>query len=183
MDTQEKSPRKTYTRHGDSGITSLASGRRVSKMSPQIAACGDLDELNSFIGLLACEAPPSVLPELRRIQHKLLDAGSLVSGSPKAAACFDGSETDALENQIDRLQAAVGKREGGFVLPGGCRTAALAHVCRRAERSICALETGNRHAALACFMNRLSDYFYTLALFFNHFHDQNEIKWEKGFCC
>lgn len=183
MSEQPNKTPRVYTRSGDGGMTSLSSGRRVRKTEAHIVACGDLDELNSFIGLLACEAEGSERAALRDIQRRLLDAGGCVAGFFPAWERFNGSETGELEARIDRLQAAADRREGRLVLPGGCRCAALSHVCRsvcrRAERSVCAAEEGEEFSPLRSFLNRLSDYFFVLALFFNHFHDLKEIKWEK----
>jgi cob(I)alamin adenosyltransferase len=139
------------TRTGDRGTTGLGDGSRVDKDAPRIAAMGDVDELNSTLGLLRCEAlPPAIDTLLARIQNDLFDLG--------AELCIPGhvalnkEHVLFLEEALAQHNAALGKLQE-FILPGGTRAAALAHVartvCRRAERSVIALDKAESIAATA----------------------------------
>ncbi|MCW5594527.1 MAG: cob(I)yrinic acid a,c-diamide adenosyltransferase [Rhodocyclaceae bacterium] len=174
---------KIYTRTGDAGTTGLADGSRVAKDSPRIAALGDLDELNSVIGLLLTE---EVAEDLRTllvgIQHDLFDLGGemAIPGS----ALLDGKSVDELERAIDRYNAELGPLKE-FILPGGTRAAALAHlaraVCRRAERRLVAVaaqeaisEAGRKY------VNRLSDLLFVLGRTLNRLAGHGDVLWQKG---
>ena len=158
------------TRTGDDGTTGLGDGSRTAKDSLRIAALGDVDELNSVIGLLLVEAMPDDIREaLVGIQHDLFDLGGEL--------CIPGFENvaDAQVARLDELLAhynAALPRLQEFILPGGSRAAALAHVgrtvARRAERAIVAL--GHEEAVRpACrqYVNRLSDLLFVLARVLN----------------
>ena len=149
---------RIYTRGGDKGETSLGDGSRVSKLDPRVAAMGDVDELNSFLG---------VAGGLDRIQNELFDLGADLS------VPYAGNEdrlriTDAavgrLEEEIDAANASLPELKS-FVLPGGNERAArlfLARaVCRRAERAVLAVPDTNPLAAR--YLNRLSDLLFVLA--------------------
>ena len=171
-----------YTRTGDDGTTDLSAGRRVRKDEVHVVACGDIDELNSFIGFLAVEIEGAERTFLQNIQHQLLCAGALVAGfGSKTGIRFDEA-SDHMEQRINELQLQADRKGAQFVLPGGCRAAALAHVCRtvcrRAERSVWAAADAELRPA-AVFLNRLSDYLFALALNLNHFYETAEIKWKK----
>jgi len=162
-----------YTGGGDKGMTSLAGGRRVPKTHPRLEAYGTIDELNSFLGLLITETGDKQIQELLLfVQSKLFDAGSYLAADP--------SETDyplesrIAENAIKRIEEAIDRIDSllpkmkGFVLPGGTRAAALAHVCRtvcrRAERAVFKLaETETVEENIFVFMNRLSDLLFVIA--------------------
>ena len=156
---------KIATRTGDRGETGLGDGTRVGKDSARIQALGDIDELNSTIGVLLAEKLPAKLrEELLEIQHTLFDLGGEV--------CIPGHRmvTEAHVARLDALLAAHNrtlKPLKEFILPGGTRAAALAHlartVCRRAERSVVALsrvEPAGAHALQ--YLNRLSDLLFVL---------------------
>jgi cob(I)alamin adenosyltransferase len=161
---------KIYTRTGDDGSTGLADGSRVAKDSPRIAALGDLDELNSVVGLLLTEElPEDVRVLLTGIQHDLFDLGGemAIPGS----ALLNEKSVGELEAAIDRTNAELGPLKE-FILPGGTRSAALAHVsrtvARRAERSVIALAaTQPIHDAPRQYLNRLSDLLFVLARVLN----------------
>src|SRR5262245_18466833 len=132
---------KISTRTGDAGSTGLGDGARVSKDHPRVRALGDVDELNSALGLLVAEVQPAEVSELlREVQHDLIDLGGELS-IPGHAMLGDA--------QVSRLDAAIEQWNAElpalkeFILPGVARPAALAHlartVCRRAERSVVAL--------------------------------------------
>ena len=174
---------KIYTRTGDAGTTGLGDGSRVGKDSPRIAALGEADELNSLVGVLLCEELPAEVRELLvGIQHDLFDLGGEIS-VPGAAFLRPG--------QPARLEAAIDRYNGEleplkeFILPAGCRAAALAHmarsVCRRAERSVVALAAGQPVSEAARqYLNRLSDLLFVLARWLNKRAGGGDVLWQKG---
>ncbi|HEY4542747.1 MAG TPA: cob(I)yrinic acid a,c-diamide adenosyltransferase [Noviherbaspirillum sp.] len=173
---------KIVTRTGDDGSTGLGDGTRVPKHALRVQAMGDVDELNSQLGLLLCEAIPPVLQEeLLVIQHDLFDLGGEL--------CIPGYALVG-EAQVARLDGLLEKYNADlpplkeFILPGGSRAAALAHVCRtvcrRAERSVVALAAQEQvHAAPCHYLNRLSDLLFVLARVLNRHAGGNDVLWEK----
>ncbi|PTB21196.1 ATP:cob(I)alamin adenosyltransferase [Trinickia symbiotica] len=174
---------KIATRTGDDGTTGLGDGSRVPKDDARIAAIGDVDELNSQIGLLLCETlPDDVREALTVIQHDLFDLGGEL--------CIPGHTMigDAHLARIDDWLADYNAdlpplQE--FILPGGARPAALAHVCRtvcrRAERSIVALgKTQPLEAAPRRYVNRLSDLLFVLARVLNRAGGGADVLWQRG---
>lgn len=164
---------KIYTGGGDKGRTSLVGGFRVSKTHPRLEAYGTIDELNSFIGLLIAEIEDEDVCELLLfIQSKLFTVGSYLATDPtkteyKIESHVTGDSIERIEGAIDLMDSQLPKLKA-FVLPGGSRTAALAHVCRtvcrRAERNIYRLmETDSVEDLLLVFMNRLSDLLFVIA--------------------
>jgi len=158
---------KIYTRTGDDGTTGLASGERIAKTDPRVAAFGDVDELNSALGLLLAEAdvPPAIVASLERIQHELFEIGAELSlpGYRKIGA----EHVAALERDLDRLNEELPPLEE-FVLPGGTRAAAVCHlartICRRAERSAwAAADVAALNPDLLRYVNRLSDLLFVTA--------------------
>jgi cob(I)alamin adenosyltransferase len=180
---------KIYTKTGDSGETGLFGGGRVAKDHARVAAYGDVDELNSFIGL-ARAIPPGELfaTELEAIQRDLFSIGGhLATPDPdkvrKALEKADLSETRiaALEAVIDAADAELPALKA-FVLPGGCEKAAMLHVarvvCRRAERSVVALaRDADVPAQFLVYLNRLSDLLFTLARLANHRAGVGDVIW------
>jgi len=166
---------RIYTRGGDKGETSLGDGSRVSKLDPQVAAMGDVDELNSLIGLAG---------GLERIQNELFDVGADLS-VPFAEGDGRLRVTDAavtrLEREIDEANAALPDLKS-FVLPGGSERAAqlfLARaVCRRAERAVLGAPDTNPLAAV--YLNRLSDLLFVLARAANAEANVDEPLWRPG---
>lgn len=164
---------KIYTRAGDQGETGLLGGVHVPKDAEPLEVCGDLDELNSLLGLARCEALPQEIDALlEQLQRRLFDVGAVVVAvesdrpEPVAAANLD---VTALERAIDRFEAELAPARA-FILPGGTRAAAILHlaraVCRRAERRLVGLVRGkpaSRLPALVAYLNRLSDLLYILA--------------------
>jgi cob(I)alamin adenosyltransferase len=158
------------TRTGDNGTTGLGDNQRVSKNSLRVHAMGDVDELNSNLGVLLCEPmPDEVRALLVEIQHQLFNLGGELSIpgfellKPEAVLALDEALATYNE-QLPRLQE--------FILPAGTRGAALAHVCRtvarRAERAVVAL--GNEEALKETprqYLNRLSDLMFVLARVLN----------------
>lgn len=174
---------KIATRTGDDGSTGLGDGSRTGKDSRRIDAIGSVDELNSTIGLLQAEAlPDGVRTALTDIQHDLFDLGGEL--------CIPGLE-NLPDTRVGRLDALLEgynadlPRLQEFVLPGGSRPAALAHVartvCRRAERAIVAL--GREEAVRpVCrqYVNRLSDLLFVLARVLNREAGLADVMWQKG---
>lgn len=165
---------KVYTKSGDDGSTSLFSGGRVGKDHPRIEAYGTLDELNSTLGLLMCEPlPDGTAEEIREVQSRLFDlGGALADARGTLALGPEAFDTRVLEQWIDAMSRGLPELKA-FILPGGSRPAALAHVartlCRRAERRVLSLmgeDTPVPEGAVP-FLNRLSDYFFVLARFIN----------------
>ncbi len=153
---------RVTTKTGDTGNTSLADGSRVPKTHPRMYAIGAVDELNSYVGLLLTElAESSSLTEpCRQIQQELFDIGAYLA-TLGVTVCPDPRW---LEEQVSRLNEQLpALRE--FVIPGGTRAAALAHVCRtacrRAERYLWELEEAATEPAR--YTNRLSDLFFVMA--------------------
>src|SRR5450631_619542 len=173
---------KIATRTGDNGSTGLGDGSRTGKDGLRVHAMGDVDELNSHVGLLLCEDLPSALrEELISIQHDLFDMGGEL--------CIPGYQLIS-EQQVARLDALLERYNADlpalkdFILPAGSRGAAQAHVCRtvcrRAERAIVGLgkvESVNdnpRH-----YMNRLSDLLFVLSRVLNRYAGGSDVLWEK----
>ncbi|MDR2681044.1 MAG: cob(I)yrinic acid a,c-diamide adenosyltransferase [Tannerella sp.] len=164
---------KIYTGGGDKGKTSLVGGFRVSKTHPRLEAYGTIDELNSFIGLLITEVDDKdVCDLLQFVQSKLFTVGSYLATDPskteyKIESQISGDSIAKIEEAIDRADERLPKMKS-FVLPGGSRSAAIAHVCRtvcrRAERNIYRLaETDAVEEPVLVFMNRLSDLLFVIA--------------------
>lgn len=162
------------TRTGDDGTTGLGDNRRVSKNSLRVHAMGDVDELNSNLGVLLCEPmPDDVRALLVEIQHQLFNLGGELSIpgfellKPEAVLALD--EALAGHNaQLPRLQE--------FILPAGTRGASLAHVCRtvarRAERAVVALGAEEAlNDTPRQYLNRLSDLMFVLARVLNRHRD------------
>jgi len=170
------------TRTGDNGTTGLGDNKRVSKNSLRVHAMGDVDELNSNIGVLLCEEMPAdVRGVLVEIQHQLFNLGGELSIpgyellKPEAVLALDEALATYNE-QLPRLQE--------FILPAGSRAAALAHVCRtvarRAERAVVAL--GNEEAikeAPRQYLNRLSDLMFVLARVLNRMNGGDDVYWKS----
>jgi cob(I)alamin adenosyltransferase len=170
------------TRTGDAGTTGLGDNSRVSKNSLRVHAMGDVDELNSHIGLLLCEdLGDGVRPLLVEIQHQLFNLGGELSIPGfhllKDDAVLALDEALALHNEaLPRLQE--------FILPAGNRAASQAHVCRtvarRAERAVVAL--GNEEAlgeAPRQYLNRLSDLMFVLARVLNRMSGGDDVYWKS----
>ncbi|HEX9627344.1 MAG TPA: cob(I)yrinic acid a,c-diamide adenosyltransferase [Acidiferrobacterales bacterium] len=174
---------RIYTRTGDDGSTGLGDGTRVAKDSPRVEAFGTVDELNSVIGLMLCEALPDDLrATLERIQHELFDLGGelCIPGHRRMQA----AHVTALEQQLDAMNQSLAPLKE-FILPGGTRTAALANlarcVCRRAERRLMTLHRLEPVAAETLqYLNRLSDFLFVLARHVNRLGGRPDVLWQPG---
>jgi cob(I)alamin adenosyltransferase len=171
------------TRTGDTGTTGLGDNTRVSKNSLRVHAMGDVDELNSHIGLLLCESLPANVRELLiDIQHELFNLGGEL--------CIPGYEllkTDALlelDEALAHYNAQLPPLKE-FILPAGSRAASQAHICRtvarRAERTVVAL--GNEEALKdnpRQYLNRLSDLMFVLARVLNRVDGGDDVYWKSA---
>ena len=174
---------KIYTRTGDGGETGLGDGARTRKDSPLVVALGEIDELNSAIGvLLAEQIPEKIRAVLENIQHDLFDLGGDVS-IPGRATMTEG-QVQRLETLLDEFNSVLPPLKE-FILPGGTRAAGLAHlartVCRRAERSIVALSSAEKVADPArVYLNRLSDLLFVLGRALNREGGRGDVLWQQG---
>ena len=174
---------KIATRTGDDGTTGLGDGSRVDKDALRVQAMGDVDELNSHLGLLLCEdMPPDLREELVTIQHDLFDLGGEL--------CIPGFAM-ITDTQVARLDALLAKYNATlpalaeFILPAGSRAAAQSHVCRtvcrRAERAIVALGKAEQlNAQPRQYVNRLSDLLFVLARVLNRHAGGGDVLWQMG---
>ena len=179
---------KIYTKTGDAGTTSLVGGKRVDKACARLESYGTIDELNANIGLLLTYVTDASEKEcLISVQNCLFVIGAQLATEPESphqpACTITPDDVKELELSIDRASNDLPKWRG-FTLPGGCRAAALAHVCRtvcrRAERRILALNASEKvELQLLAYVNRLSDYFYVLALRLNFLQGTEEFLWKK----
>lgn len=171
---------KISTRTGDAGDTGLGDGTRVAKDSERINALGDVDELNSALGLvLAEDLPPEIRETFVDIQQDLFDLGGEIS--IPGHALLRAERVAYLERRLEAWNAGLPPLKE-FILPGGSRAAAAAHlartVCRRAERSLIALgrkdEVG---AAPRQYLNRLSDLLFVAARQLNRQAAHGDVQW------
>lgn len=171
---------KIATRTGDDGTTGLGDGRRTRKDAARIVALGDVDELNSALGVLLAEAlPDEVHRDLTSTQHELFDLGGELS-IPGYTLLADGAVL-RLDERLAHYNAALPALQE-FVLPGGSRAAALAHVaravCRRAERAVVALAAQESvNATARQYLNRLSDLLFVLARTLNREAGAGDEQW------
>jgi cob(I)alamin adenosyltransferase len=174
---------KIYTRTGDGGETGLGDGSRTRKDSPRVTALGEIDELNSVIGVVLAEAiPEKIRAVLENIQHDLFDLGGDVSIPGRAT--MTEAQVQRLETLLDEFNSPLPPLKE-FILPGGTRAAGLAHlartVCRRAERSIVALSSSEKVADPArIYLNRLSDLFFVLGRVLNREGGRGDVLWQQG---
>ena len=174
---------KIYTRTGDDGTTGLADGSRLDKDAVRVEAMGDVDELNSVVGLLLTEALPDRLRAmLSSIQHDLFDMGGELSlpGHTLIADAY----VARLERELETLNATLEPLKD-FILPGGGRAAATAHVartvCRRAERKLVTLSrTQSVSPLLLQYLNRWSDLLFVCARAINREAGGTDVLWEQG---
>ena len=174
---------KIVTRTGDAGTTGLGDGSRVAKDAARVEAIGAVDELNSTLGVLIAEGLPDAIAScLVDVQHDLFDLGGELSIPGYTAVTPE--QVLRLEQEVERLNADLAPLKE-FVLPGGTRAAALAHVartvCRRAERALVHLghaeplsEPSRRY------VNRLSDLLFVVARALNAAAGGSDVLWQKG---
>ncbi len=192
---------KIYTKGGDKGSTSLVGGKRVSKNHPRVEAYGDVDELISYIGVVISDAPQGVERDiLEKIQKELMliSAHFASDGTAKKMKELSEKEILFLEKEIDRMTDEI-PAQTAFILPGAPRVSSECHVartiCRRAERHAIAItgygcrpdgqseespeqcESADSVATGIKYLNRLSDYLFTLGRYYCHKCGGKEIFW------
>jgi cob(I)alamin adenosyltransferase len=191
------------TRTGDDGTTGLGDGSRVAKDSARVVAMGDVDELNSTLGLLRCEPLPALIDTLlNQIQNDLFDLGGELS--IPGFVLLAEERVLALDQALADYNAELPRLEE-FILPGGSRSAAIAHVartiCRRAERTVISLASQTPLAADSAdsadsaapadpappalrplaqqYLNRLSDLLFVLARTLNRVEGGDDVLWSR----
>lgn len=182
---------KIYTRTGDDGQTGLADGRRVNKSHPRIEAIGALDEFNSQLGLLLADLTEQqtettklqdIIDVLAPCQHRVFDMGGELA-MPEYQA-LEAAEITRIEDAIDQWNILLGPLEE-FILPGGSRLIAQAHVCRSsarlAERRCQALHSSEAlRPEMLGYINRLSDLLFVAARLIAHHQGSAEILWQAA---
>lgn len=177
---------KIYTKKGDKGETSLIGGVRVSKTDTRIEAYGTVDELNSVIGVIRDTAKDKSAEEnLLEIQNTLFIIGSELASAPGSKMNLPeikNSDIEILEKQMDKMNEELPDLRN-FILPGGDLAASHCHVarcvCRRAERRTVALASmAEVDEKIISYLNRLSDYLFTLARYYTHKHHGVETPWK-----
>lgn len=183
---------RIYTRTGDDGTTGLVGGKRIAKDAPRVEAYGDVDELNSHLGLIrtVCEEQKieKLVAIVSQIQNELFDLGSELATPPgekwEGMITVQESHSKQLESWIDELTAGIPELRS-FVLPGGTQLNSFMHiartVCRRAERSVLKLareEDVSKDAKM--YLNRLSDLLFAMARYESHRAKKPEYLWVPG---
>lgn len=172
---------KIYTRTGDAGDTGNADGSRISKNSTQIQTLGDVDELNSILGVLLSLAENTEIGDLiKKVQNDLFDIGAELSAS---VVVISNKHVSWLEHELDKMNESLPALKE-FILPGGGEAAALCHVarsvCRRAERSMVALSHDRQlRPELLSYINRLSDFLFVLARTLTKLTGDKEVYWQS----
>jgi len=178
---------KIYTRTGDSGETALLGGARVSKADPRVAAYGDVDELNAWLGfVLAGGVDATIASALEPIQRDLFAIGARLADPSRKVAnrvektAVNSGDVQRLEEAIDRLESDLPPLRR-FILPGGSSSGAALHVartvCRRAERTIVGLGSDHVEPEILEYLNRLSDLLFVMARAANHRDRAPEVEW------
>lgn len=183
---------KIYTKTGDNGSTRLVDGSCVDKFNPRVEAYGTVDELNSHLSLLKHTLSLLELEKccstLETIQHKLFVIGSLLATESDSVFSklpqITNNDIQLLESEIDFMTLNLPEIRN-FILPDGHISSIQAHIartlCRRAERRSAEVSTqDNKLSFCLIYLNRLSDYFFTLARYVNFMTQTNEIFWDKN---
>lgn len=178
---------RIYTKTGDKGETSLIGGVRVPKYHLRIESYGTVDELNSYLGLIADTNKSAEMNKvLHEIQDRLFTIGSVLASDPEKSKMkipdVHESDIEFLESHIDKMDDQLPQLKS-FILPGGNIVASHCHVarciCRRAERLVVHLSSETEVPdVIIRYLNRLSDYLFTLARFVVHEAGDNEIPWK-----
>ncbi len=179
---------KIYTKTGDDGVTCLATGRRINKDALRVEAYGEVDELNSLLGLAVAHGVSEPLqPAILKVQSTLFDLGADLACPPDEKSKMvvpriQDAHVVELEGWIDHYEACLEPLRQ-FILPGGSRPASYLHmgrsVCRRAERRVVTL----RHSepvsdTLLQYLNRLSDLLFVMARYQNAVDETPEVIWK-----
>jgi len=181
---------KIYTKTGDKGTTALVGGNRVSKTHERIEAYGTIDELNSYMGLIADIIELNEIKTfLREIQAKLMTISSVLATQDKEKqekyTDFSGADVTKLEAEIDKFDKILPPLTK-FILPGGHYIVSHIHIartiCRRAERRVLAVaenENNYLNPLPLKYLNRLSDYLFSLARFIAFKLNADEVEWKS----
>lgn len=174
------------TKTGDQGETALFDGKRVTKTNPQVEAIGAVDELNAVIGMILSEEeiPCETKESLQKIQNDLFVLGAVLAGDR------DEGKISELKIALDRIETSAKLMEAklptlkNFILPGGHKLASFAHfartVCRRAEIKILKIAGPPENNSFTIpYLNRLSDFLFLLARYFNFIAKTDEVIWKK----
>ncbi len=173
---------KIYTRTGDAGTTGLGDGTRVAKDSLRVIAMGDVDELNSVIGIMLTEPISTKIRDcLTRVQHDLFDMGGEIC--MPGYAMIKAERVSALETVLDEWNDTLTPLKE-FILPGGSRAAAYCHlartVCRRAERQMTTLNAHEKITEISLqYINRLSDLLFVLCRILNKEAGVPDVLWQN----
>ena len=179
---------KIYTKSGDLGETSLWGGGRVKKSHPRVNAYGSLDEANSMIGLalsfLPVDSSNTTQNRLTRVQNELFQLGAELAtsaGTKNSCALIQSLEIEALEKEIDEMEAVLEPLKN-FILPSGGSAGSAIHlartIVRRSERECVDLAAQEKiRPEVIQYLNRLSDYLFVMARAINHSFGQSETKW------
>lgn len=176
-----------YTRTGDKGYTRIIGGMKLAKDSDRIKAYGTIDELNSFVGyaITLIKNNDSLKKELTQIQQCLFDCGNdLATPNGKGTYRVTSALTEWIEKCID-AHVDIPPEVESFILPGGSQSASILHICRtiarRAEREIVTFQwTNDMNEEVLIFVNRLSDYFFSVARVANVNEGIKDVLYERG---
>jgi cob(I)alamin adenosyltransferase len=175
---------RVYTGTGDQGETGLIGNHRVSKTDLRIEAFGQLDELNSVIGIIQTHNPPEEIERLlERCQSWLFDVGAELASTDASFTSVQPSQSEVLERSMDSMTASLPPLRT-FILPGGSPLAANLHlartVCRRGERAVVHMSHQFPvRSEVSVFLNRLSDWFFVAARYANHVAQIEDVAWKK----
>lgn len=178
---------KIYTRAGDDGLTALIGGQRVPKDAPRIAAYGEVDQLNAWIGVCRAQNLPSAVDEsLERLQHELFSVGAELAApdaDERQLAVIDAAHVRRLEAEIDQFDGGLTPLKN-FILPAGTSVSASLHAarctCRAAERSVVTLSHDEPvRPVLLRYLNRVSDLLFVLARTVNASAGVQDVLWKK----
>ena len=185
---------KIYTRVGDKGTTSLADGTRVLKNSARINAYGNIDELNSSLGMIRDQielllSADEIVQKVMMVQNELFELGGELSLPPeivnKKNNLIGSRQIQRLEAEIDEWNEVLPPLKN-FVLPGGHPLNSMTHlartICRRAEREIvAATEIEEIREDVLSYLNRLSDWLFVCARYLSHLVNAEEVLWNQSF--
>lgn len=180
---------KIYTKTGDRGETGLFDGRRVSKADPRVEACGEVDELGAWLGLVLAGDPgpdADLVDIITTIQRDLFALGARLADPERRIAArvakvgLDQQSVQRLESWIDRCEAELPPLRS-FILAGGAPAGAMLHlartICRRAERRVVSLGVDAVDPEVIVYLNRLSDLLFVSARLVNHRAGVKEVEW------
>jgi len=173
---------KIYTRKGDSGTTGMADGSRLAKDSLRMHAIGDVDELNSMVGVVIKKTPVGdVQQNMITIQHDLFNLGGQLAMPDYVMV--NQSRIDWLEKTLDEMNEPLSPLKE-FILPGGTEASCFCHmartICRRTERSLVSLNTETEiDGLLLAYINRLSDWLFVAGRSLNKLENTAEVYWKS----